>query len=252
MTKGRHHAGRVHHHAGRHHRIEPSKVAAVAVVTGTVLAATGALTGTALADPGGDVNWTAIGRCESGNNPAAADPSGQHLGMYQFTRSTWRANGGQGDPRNASPTEQTRVARNVKHTQGLGAWPVCGRHAWDGGSRAAIPAVHHPSEPRHAAPVPLVKHDPPTQPQVRPLADTTPQPATPPEGLLDAGWLDSGDVTHPQRTHTVQPDETLWGIAHAEHVADTGTTPGWRTLADTNHLDSPDIIQPGQVLELPT
>lgn len=246
MTKGRHHAGRVHHHAGRHHRIEPSKVAAVAVGTGIALAT---VPGIALATDGG-TNWDAIAACESGGNWHTNTGNGFHGGL-QFTPSTWRANGGQGSAESASRAEQIRVAENVKRSQGIGAWPVCGRHAHDG--FRPTPLVAHPGPPRHAAPVvPLVKHDPPTQPQVRPLADTTPQPATQPEGLLDAGWLDSGDVTHPQRTHTVRPDETLWGIAHTEHVTDTGTTPGWRTLADTNHLDSPDIIQPGQVLELPT
>jgi hypothetical protein len=41
--------------------------------------------------------------------------------------STWRANGGAGSPHNASRSEQIRVAENVLHSQGIGAWPVCGR-----------------------------------------------------------------------------------------------------------------------------
>ena len=41
--------------------------------------------------------------------------------------STWRANGGSGSPHQASRAEQIRVAENVLRTQGIGAWPVCGR-----------------------------------------------------------------------------------------------------------------------------
>ncbi|MDT5235661.1 MAG: resuscitation-promoting factor RpfE, partial [Mycobacterium sp.] len=43
------------------------------------------------------------------------------------TMGTWRANGGQGSPQHASREEQIRVAENVLRTQGIKAWPVCGR-----------------------------------------------------------------------------------------------------------------------------
>jgi len=85
------------------------------------------------ASTGGGVNWGALARCESGSNWRAVDASGTHLGGLQFTLSTWRSNGGIGLPQLASPALQIRVANNVLHTQGLGAWPVCGRHAHDGG-----------------------------------------------------------------------------------------------------------------------
>lgn len=215
--------------------------------------------GIALADDGG-TNWSAIAACESGGNPRATDASGQHIGMYQFTRSTWRSNGGRGDPRDASPAEQTRVAENVKHSQGMGAWPVCGRHAYDGGYRSTS-VVHRPGPPRHAAPeapapAPKPRPKPPAEdpsPVALPVADTTPPapPAAPVVGLLDAGWADTANITAPTRAYTVRDGDTLWSIARSQHVDDTGTTPGWRTLADTNHLDSPDVIQPGQALTLP-
>jgi hypothetical protein len=41
--------------------------------------------------------------------------------------STWHANGGNGSPHNASKDEQIRVANNVLASQGIHAWPVCGR-----------------------------------------------------------------------------------------------------------------------------
>jgi resuscitation-promoting factor RpfE len=72
------------------------------------------------------VNWDAIAACESGGNWAISTGNG-YSGGLQFTPSTWRANGGSGSPNGASREEQIRVAENVLHTQGIGAWPVCGR-----------------------------------------------------------------------------------------------------------------------------
>jgi hypothetical protein len=72
------------------------------------------------------VNWDAIAACESGGNWAINTGNG-YFGGLQFTPSTWRANGGSGSANNASREEQIRVAENVLRTQGIGAWPVCGR-----------------------------------------------------------------------------------------------------------------------------
>lgn len=72
-----------------------------------------------------DPNWDAIAACESGGNWSINTGNGYHGGL-QFTLSTWRANGGAGMPENASREEQIRVAENVLHSQGIGAWPVCG------------------------------------------------------------------------------------------------------------------------------
>jgi resuscitation-promoting factor RpfE len=81
-------------------------------------------TGTANADSG--VNWDAVARCESGGNWSIATGNGYYGGL-QFTMGTWRANGGTGSPHKASREEQIRVAENVLRSQGIGAWPVCGR-----------------------------------------------------------------------------------------------------------------------------
>lgn len=80
-------------------------------------------TATAHAD---SVNWDAVASCESGGNWGTSSGNGFHGGL-QFSLGTWRANGGSGMPENASRDEQIRVAENVVRTQGLGAWPVCGR-----------------------------------------------------------------------------------------------------------------------------
>jgi resuscitation-promoting factor RpfE len=72
------------------------------------------------------VNWDAIAACESGGNWGISTGNG-YSGGLQFTPSTWRANGGSGSASGASREEQIRVAENVLRTQGIGAWPVCGR-----------------------------------------------------------------------------------------------------------------------------
>jgi resuscitation-promoting factor RpfE len=72
------------------------------------------------------VNWDAIAACESGGNWGISTGNG-YAGGLQFTPSTWRANGGSGSASGASREEQIRVAENVLRTQGIGAWPGCGR-----------------------------------------------------------------------------------------------------------------------------
>jgi hypothetical protein len=72
------------------------------------------------------VNWDAIAQCESGGNWTISTGNG-YAGGLQFTSGTWHANGGWGSPSGASREEQIRVAENVLHSQGIGAWPVCGR-----------------------------------------------------------------------------------------------------------------------------
>jgi hypothetical protein len=72
-----------------------------------------------------ETDWDAIARCESSGDWGINTGNGYHGGL-QFTMSTWRANGGRGSPENASRAEQIRVAENVKDSQGMDAWPVCG------------------------------------------------------------------------------------------------------------------------------
>ncbi len=80
-------------------------------------------TGTANAD---GVNWDAVAACESGGNWAINTGNGYYGGL-QFTMGTWRSNGGSGSPHHASREEQIRVANNVLQSQGIGAWPTCGK-----------------------------------------------------------------------------------------------------------------------------
>ena len=58
----------------------------------------------------GRITLQRIAQCESGGNPAAVSPSGEYRGKYQFSRATWRAMGGTGDPAQAPEAEQDQRA----------------------------------------------------------------------------------------------------------------------------------------------
>ena len=101
------------------------KTFGLATIAGALAVAPIALaTGTANAESG--VDWDAVAACESGGNWGTATGNGYYGGL-QFTMGTWHANGGSGSPQQASREEQIRVAENVLRTQGIHAWPVCGR-----------------------------------------------------------------------------------------------------------------------------
>lgn len=175
---------------------------------------------TAHADSSG-VNWDAVAQCESGGNWATNTGNGFYGGL-QFTPSTWRANGGSGMPQNASRDEQIRVAENVKKSQGMGAWPVCGRHAFDGGAATYRPVVAKPAPaPRHAAPTAATP--PRLVPTVQPDVLLGPE-------LYPGGWV-----------RTVGPGDCL-----SEMFPDH-----WQQIAQLNHITGPDYtIYPGQLLNL--
>jgi uncharacterized protein YabE (DUF348 family) len=81
----------------------------------------------------GDVdrlNWPALARCESGGNPRAVSPGGTYRGLYQFSMSTWRSVGGQGDPIDNSSGEQTYRAKLLYQRAGAGQWPHCGKYLY--------------------------------------------------------------------------------------------------------------------------
>lgn len=69
----------------------------------------------------------AIAACESGGDPHAIGGGGAFRGKYQFTRETWAAIGGSGDPAAAAEAEQDRLAARLYATAGPGQWPVCSR-----------------------------------------------------------------------------------------------------------------------------
>jgi hypothetical protein len=63
--------------------------------------------------------------CESGGDPEAIGGGGAYRGKYQFTRETWRALGGTGDPATAPEAEQDRRALSLYRRSGIASWPGC-------------------------------------------------------------------------------------------------------------------------------
>ncbi len=136
MSRGKHRASSVYR--GKHRA--PSKRRPLGVVAAACVSVAGGglITDTAAAAP--EVNWDAIAQCESSGNWAINTGNGYYGGL-QFTLSTWRANGGVGNPADATREQQITVAERVLATQGIGAWPVCRKHAGDITTTPAKPAT---------------------------------------------------------------------------------------------------------------
>ncbi len=67
-----------------------------------------------------------IAACESGGDPTAVSADGRYRGKYQFSRATWRAMGGKGDPAKASEAAQDAMAAKLLASSGTSPWPNCG------------------------------------------------------------------------------------------------------------------------------
>jgi hypothetical protein len=80
--------------------------------------------------PGGWPNWQAIAQCESGGRWDLNAGNG-FWGGLQFHPQTWFAHGGGlfdgSGPFPYSAGQQIAVAERVLASQGIGAWPYCGR-----------------------------------------------------------------------------------------------------------------------------
>jgi hypothetical protein len=66
-----------------------------------------------------------IAQCESGGDPTAVSADGRYRGKYQFSRETWNAMGGSGDPAAAPEAEQDRLAAALLAARGTAPWPSC-------------------------------------------------------------------------------------------------------------------------------
>ena len=77
---------------------------------------------------GDDAKAIRVAKCESGLNPKATSSGGTYLGLWQFSRSTWKAYGGPGnDPRAVNSYRQTQIAWNLFRSRGWAPWPTCGK-----------------------------------------------------------------------------------------------------------------------------
>jgi peptidoglycan hydrolase-like protein with peptidoglycan-binding domain len=77
----------------------------------------------------GTTDLAAIAQCESNGDPTAISADGVYRGKYQFTRASWAAVGGTGDPAAAPESEQDQRAALLMAKQGPKAWPRCSQIA---------------------------------------------------------------------------------------------------------------------------
>jgi LysM repeat protein len=210
------------------HRKQSRVVSAVAkvAITGAVISVP--LTIAAIPANASSVNWDAIAKCESGGNWATNTGNGFYGGL-QFTMSTWHANGGSGSPQNASRSEQIAVAERVLATQGIGAWPVCGKHAGStttfstsSSSESSSRSSEHHTRTHHvtkSVETPRTTHH---------VVTSSAAPKSAPNG-----------------DYTVAKGDTLSAIASKQHVQG-----GWNAVWDKNKsvVSNPDMIFPGQKL----
>jgi nucleoid-associated protein YgaU len=193
----------------------------VASTTGPLaLAALGTVVAPA-AQAAPSVNWDAIAQCESSGNWAANTGNG-FFGGLQFTQSTWKAFGGSGSPQGASREEQITVAEKVLDGQGIGAWPVCGKHGNSGGGSSSSSSTTSHSTARH------VDSTKKATSGSSPKRSSTPKHALPDD-------------------YTVVAGDTLGSIATTHQV-----NGGWQALAGANKdIANPNMILPGQHLAMP-
>lgn len=171
--------------------------------------------GTAIPANADSVNWDAVAQCESGGNWHINTGNGYYGGL-QFTLSTWVANGGSGNPANASREEQIRVAENVLASQGIGAWPVCGPRGYSSSSHST-----GSSSAEHRSSVPSA-----------------------PKKTYKAPQRHQGVVKNSAHSYTVKSGDTLSGIGAAYDV-------DWHKIYEANIKvvgSDPNLIFPGQEL----
>src|SRR5690606_38640525 len=133
-------------------RTAPSRFARGGAIAAGVFALAGAATLIPTAANAADgATWDALAQCESGGNWSINTGNGYYGGL-QFSLPTWEANGGSGNPADASREEQIRVAENVLATQGWGAWPTCSAQIGASGSAEPAPAAAPEQPAAPAAP----------------------------------------------------------------------------------------------------
>lgn len=109
--------------------VGPQTASALGLASGVADGAEQATASRAAADSNASSTLERIAQCESGGDPTAVSADGQYRGKYQFTRATWKAMGGSGDPAAAPESEQDQRAAALLAAQGTSPWPVCGASA---------------------------------------------------------------------------------------------------------------------------
>ncbi|MGO4228887.1 transglycosylase family protein [Arthrobacter sp. YAF34] len=177
--------------------------------------------------------WDSLAQCESGGNWSTNTGNG-YSGGLQFSASTWAAHGGTGSAATASREQQIAVAQKVQASQGWSAWPACAAKL---GLSGGAPAPQKATTSWRPAAV--------STPATVPVRQAAPQPV--PQAAFSAP-RHVAPVAVSGKTYTIRSGETLSTIAGKLNIAG-----GWRSLADANTstISNPDLVFPGQVLQLP-
>lgn len=183
--------------------------------------------------------WDSLAQCESSGNWGVNTGNG-YAGGLQFSPSTWAAYGGTGPAANASRAQQISVAERVQASQGWGAWPSCAAQLGLSGGAVVPQSTPNPPAPV-AAPAPARYSAQAVSPKATVPAAAAPTAAAPAPRHVAVVPL-SGE------SYTVQGGDTLSKIAEKLNIAS-----GWQLLADANAatIGNPDLVFPGQVLQLP-
>nr|GID85143.1 transglycosylase [Actinoplanes derwentensis] len=102
---------------------------ALTMVTAGITGAGIVLSGAAPASAARQVNWDVVAKCESGGRWHINTGNGYYGGL-QFSRSTWKSNGGgkyASTADKATKGEQIAVANKIHAKRGLSPWPTCGK-----------------------------------------------------------------------------------------------------------------------------
>lgn len=183
--------------------------------------------------------WDSLAQCESGGNWGISTGNG-YSGGLQFSPGTWAAYGGTGSAASASREQQIAVAEKVQAGQGWGAWPSCAAQLGLTGGAIAPQSLSVAKAP---AAVPA--------PAKAPARSAAPKVAAPkvaaPKAAAQAP-RHAAAVPLSGESYTIQSGDTLSKIAEKLNIAG-----GWHLLADANAatISDPDLVFPGQVLQLP-
>ncbi|GAB2754277.1 transglycosylase family protein [Sinomonas soli] len=208
----------------------------LALVAASGAALSAAALGAPAANAADGSTWDALAQCESGGNWSINTGNGFSGGL-QFTPSTWAAYGGTGSPTTASRSQQIAVAERVLAGQGWGAWPACSAKLGLSGTAGANPT------PIQVQSAPVERVVPVQQAPVQQAVPV--QQAAP---VQQAPARHAAEVAVSGKTYTIVSGDTLGKIAEKLDVKG-----GWQALADANAktIANPNLIFPGQVLQLP-
>jgi LysM repeat protein len=223
------------------------------------VAGSAALLGPASPAQASSVNWDAVAQCESGGNWSINTGNGYYGGL-QFTRSTWKANGGgkyASTANKASRSEQIRVAERVLDSQGIGAWPVCGKKS--GSSKhyssassskksssaksSSKKSSSHKTTTHKATTHKSTTHKTTTHKVTTHKKSTV---TSTPRKVTTHKVTRSTTVKPIGKTYVVRSGDTLSAIASKNHIQG-----GWHTLYALNKsVSNPNLIFPGQRITL--